>query len=78
VEAVSRDGDDRRQVLLVDERDARLRARVAGDEPDEKRDHDRIREQRAEQERRAPQNAQILPEQEQDGRQRKTSSAAPA
>ena len=49
-----RDGDDRRQVLLVDERDARLRARVAGDQPDEQGDHDRIREQRAEQERRAP------------------------
>ena len=35
-----------RHVVLVDPRDARLRARVAGDEADEQRDHDRVREQR--------------------------------
>ena len=43
-------------VVLVDERDARLRARVAGDEPDEQCDHDRVREQRPEQQRRPAQH----------------------
>ncbi len=58
--------DDRRDVVLVDERDARLRARIAGDEPDEDGDHDRVREERAEQERRAAQDPQVLAQQQPD------------
>ena len=44
---MTRDLHDGGHVVLVDPRDARLRARVAGDEADEERDHDRVREQRA-------------------------------
>ena len=58
------DHDGARQVIEIDERDARLRVRVARDEPDEHRDHERVGEERPEEERRAPEDAQILREQE--------------
>ena len=60
VEGVAGDRDRRRQPVLVDERDARLRAREPGDEADEHGDQDRVRDQDPEQERRAPQHAQVL------------------
>jgi hypothetical protein len=62
VEAAVADDDARRQVVAVDERDARLRARIADDEADEGRDHERVREQRAEQQRRAQERAHVLHE----------------
>ena len=54
------DRDDLRQVVLVDERDARLRAPVPGHEPDEPRDEQRIGDQDAEQEWRTYEHAQVL------------------
>jgi len=45
---VAPDGDDLRQVILVDERDARLRAPVTSDEADEPCDEHRVGDQNAE------------------------------
>ena len=70
--------DDAREVVLVDERDARLRARVPGDETDEHRDDDRIRDERAEQERRAEEDAQVLAQQQERGGHPNTSSTVSA
>jgi hypothetical protein len=42
------DGNNLRQVILVDERDARLRASVSGDEADQPCDEQRIGDQDAE------------------------------
>ena len=64
VEAMAADRDHLRQAVVVDERDARLRARVAGDEADEHRDDDGVRDERAEQQRRASQHAQVLAQQQ--------------
>ena len=63
-EPMAPDGDDLRQLILVDERDARLRAPVAGDEADEPCDQQRVGEQDAEQEWRAHEHAQVLPQDE--------------
>jgi len=60
VEAVAADGDHGWNPVFVDERDARLRARIAGDEADEQGDDDRVREQRAEEQRRTSQDRQVL------------------
>ena len=62
VEAVAADHDRRRQVVLVHERDARLRARVARDEADEHRDRQRVGEQDPEQQRRPAQHERVLPQ----------------
>src|SRR5256885_2314048 len=69
------DRDDLREMILVDQRDARLRASVAGHEPDEPRDEQRIGDQHAEQERRAYEHAQVLAEDERRAPQVKISSA---
>ena len=61
------DDDVRRQAVLVDERDPRLRVRVAGDEPEQRRDHDRVGEQHAEQHRRAQQRAHVLAQDQENG-----------
>src|SRR5438094_311491 len=60
VEAVAADDDEAWQAVLVDQCDARLRVRVAGNEPDEQRDQERVGEEEAEQERRAAQDQRIL------------------
>src|ERR671930_336422 len=52
--------------VLVDERDPRLRVRIAGDEPDEQRDQQRVGEEQSEQKRRAPQDQRVLAEQQRD------------
>src|SRR5207253_2111949 len=59
VEAVAADDDLRREVILVHERDTRLRARVAGHEADEPRDDERVRDEDGDEYRRAPQDAQV-------------------
>src|SRR5439155_17115228 len=74
-ERVTADNDDLRQVILVHERDARLRAAVAGDEPDEARNEERIRDQDAEQDRRADQHAQVLAKEQRRALHENTSSA---
>ena len=74
VEALARDLHDARHVVLVDVRHTRLGARVARDEADETGDHERIREQDDEQQRRAAEHPQVLP-QEQKGVHAKKSIA---
>ena len=59
-EPMAPDGDDLRQVILVDERDPGLRAPVTRDEADEPCDEQRVGDQNAEQERRAHEHAQVL------------------
>jgi hypothetical protein len=72
---MSTDGDDLGQVVLVDERNARLGAPVARDEADEPRDEQRVGDEDAEQERRAHENAQVLPQNERRTPHVKISSA---
>jgi hypothetical protein len=48
VERVIPDHDLFREAVEVDEADARLRARVAGDEPEQRRDHQRVEEENRE------------------------------
>ena len=69
------DHDDAGKVVLVDERDARLRAAVAGDEAHETGDEQRVRDQHAEQERRPDQDAQVLPQDQAGATHVNTSSA---
>src|SRR6185295_16910140 len=66
-----------RQPVLVDERDPRLGVRVAGDEPDEQRDEQRVRDEDSEQQRRAPQDADVLPQDEPGGASHARRAAAP-
>src|SRR5439155_15957873 len=74
-EPMTADRDDVREMILVDQRDARLRAPVAGHEPDEPRDEQRIGDQDAEEKRQAYEHAQVLAKDERRARQVKISSA---
>ena len=69
------DVHDRRQVIFIDERDARLRAAVARDGADETRDDQRIDDKQGEQQRRSPEDEQVLAEDEHDAAHTKTSAA---
>jgi hypothetical protein len=69
------DGHDLRQMILVDQRDARLRAPVPRDEADEPRDEQRIGDQDADEKRRAHEDAQVLSQDECRALQVKISSA---
>ena len=72
---VATHGHDLRQVILVDERNTRLRAAIAGDEADEARDEQRIRDQNAEEKRGAYEHTQVLPQDERRTPHVKISSA---
>ena len=64
VERVAAHDEPRGEAVLVDERDAGLRVRVAGDRPTSAAITSGIGEKHAEQHGRAAQRAQVLPEQE--------------
>ena len=53
-----------REARLVDQRDARLRARVPATRPDEQRDHERIRDERPEEDGRPPEDEEVLADDE--------------
>src|SRR5207302_10502639 len=78
VEAATADDDVRREVVLVDERDPRLRARVPGDKADEAGDDERVGDEDRGEERRAPQDAQVLPEQQEDVHARTAATGSPS
>ena len=67
VERVRADDEPRGQAVLVDEGDARLRVRVAGDETDEGGDHERIREQHAEEHRGPAQRPEVFADEQEHG-----------
>ena len=67
VEALVADDEQARErALLVDQRDARPLARVADDEPDDERDHERVGDERQRERRHPPERAQVLAEQQRD------------
>ena len=61
---LAHDEQAREGALLVDERDARPLARVAHDEPDDERDHERVGDEREGERRHAPERADVLPEEQ--------------
>jgi hypothetical protein len=65
VEFLPRDLDPGRQIVEVDKCDARLRACVAGDEPDEAGDEQRVEDENGDKERRPPQEQEVLAKQQQ-------------
>src|SRR5205823_11886446 len=78
VEAAVADVDVGGQPVLVDERDPGLRARVPGDEPDEARDDERVRDEHGDEHRRAAQDAEVLAQQEEDLHARTPAAGLPS